>query len=521
MLSLFAAAAPSLTLNSASTRRCAPPRCTAASDESALLDLLASDSNRGKALGAEQVAEVHRLAASLEAAFDTPGPDGGMPDTNYDPLLPGRWRVLYQGKPNTDTPFFSLESWQAYLSGDGPSPIQNLVSGSGSVGRLYQIVELDVNGDDGRILNVVDASPTAVVAIDAALEGRLQPRRLGFRFTGGQVLLRALWKGTLALPYPVPFELLGDNAKGWLQTDYLSPNLRLSRGNKGSLFVFAPEPDPDDPELESYLSPPPPPAATPPAATLTKEPVLVCPAQFGTADDYADLTAALEARGHPTAVAPLDRFSWFRLLPASLTPDYWMGNLQPEAALPFYFEALDAGVAQLAAAHPGKKVQLVAHSIGGWIARAWLAQLDDDARAQVSALVTLGTPHAEPPEDGPWRTLDQTRGLLANVNSRCPGAYHEGIRYASVGSSAVQGQLRGGGLDGLLGFASYLPLCGDGEAVGDGITPQKAAHPDGWERRDLDGAYHIAFVPFLGARLRGTPWYGSEENIEQWVDVLK
>ena len=91
----------------------------------------------------------------------------------------------------------------------------------------------------------IDASPTAVVAIDAALEGRLQPRRLGFRFTGGQVLLRALWKGTLALPYPVPFELLGDNAKGWLQTDYLSPNLRLSRGNKGSLFVFAPEPDPD------------------------------------------------------------------------------------------------------------------------------------------------------------------------------------------------------------------------------------------------------------------------------------
>ena len=102
--------------------------------------------------------------------------------------------------------------------------------------------------------------------------------------------------------------------------------------------------------------------------------------------DPADLTAALEARGHPTAVAPLDRFSWFRLLPASLTPDYWQGNLQPEAALPFYFEALDAGVAQLAAAHPGKKVQLVAHSIGGWICRAWLAQLDDDARAQVSAL---------------------------------------------------------------------------------------------------------------------------------------
>ena len=49
----------------------------------------------------------------------------------------------------------------------------------------------------------------------------------------------------------------------------------------------------------------------------------------------------------------------------------------------------------------------------------------------------------------------------------------------------------------------------------------KAAHPDGWERRELDGAYHIAFVPFVGARLRGTPWYGSEGNLEGWADVLE
>ena len=67
------------------------------------------------------------------------------------------------------------------------------------------------------------------------------------------MLLRSIWNGTLAFPYPVPFELLGDNAKGWLQTDYLSPRLRLSRGNKGTLFVLTPESEPDDPELEALL----------------------------------------------------------------------------------------------------------------------------------------------------------------------------------------------------------------------------------------------------------------------------
>ena len=54
------------------------------------------------------------------------------------------------------------------------------------------------------------------------------------------------------------------------------------RGNKGSLFVLAPEPEPDDAELEALLRPPPPPLPPVDAATLTKGPVLICPAQFGT-----------------------------------------------------------------------------------------------------------------------------------------------------------------------------------------------------------------------------------------------
>ena len=277
----------------------------ASAAESELLELLSSgDGGRGKDLSTSDDAKVHSLATALEAS---PASD----DTNLSPLLPGRWRVLYQGKPGGEkTEFFSLESWQNYLSGDGPSPIQNLVSGSGSVSRLYQIVELADDRSSGRILNVVDASPAAVVAIEAQLEDAPQPNRLGFRFSGGRVLLRTLWNGTLDLPYPVPFDLLGDNAKGWLQTDYLSPTLRTSRGNKGSLFVLAPEPEPDDPELEAYLAPPAAPADPSPAADLPpldKDPVIVCPAQFGTKDDYEELMASLRYASHGLELIRFDQ----------------------------------------------------------------------------------------------------------------------------------------------------------------------------------------------------------------------
>jgi len=167
-------------------------------------------------------------------------------------------------------------------------------------------------------------------------------------------------------------------------------------------------------------------------------------------------------------------------------------------------------------------VQLVAHSIGGWIARAYLGQLESEARAATfSALATLGTPHAPPPE-GFFRVIDQTRGLLSYVEESYPGAYHEELRYLTVGSTAQKGALPGSGaglVAGSLALASYLPLCGEGFTDGDGITPICCAHLDGAEQRDVD-AYHIAFVPGSGTRLLGTPWYGSPHVVEEWADFL-
>ena len=43
------------------------------------------------------------------------------------------------------------------------------------------------------------------------------------------------------VPYPVPFALLGDEAKGWLDTSYLGKDVRVSRGNKGTTFVLVRE----------------------------------------------------------------------------------------------------------------------------------------------------------------------------------------------------------------------------------------------------------------------------------------
>jgi len=37
----------------------------------------------------------------------------------------------------------------------------------------------------------------------------------------------------------VDFPITSTNQKGWLETTYLDENLRIGRGNEGSLFILA------------------------------------------------------------------------------------------------------------------------------------------------------------------------------------------------------------------------------------------------------------------------------------------
>ena len=44
-----------------------------------------------------------------------------------------------------------------------------------------------------------------------------------------------------SIPYPVPFRILGDERKGWIDVTYMSQDrtFLLSRGNKGTLFILS------------------------------------------------------------------------------------------------------------------------------------------------------------------------------------------------------------------------------------------------------------------------------------------
>ena len=202
---------------------------------------------RGAGASAEQEQALLAALAVLEA-------DGGVPAAVDSPLIEGEWRLLYTSKSKfdisnplgarTDGSAPGLEALFRTLFGktvaDGAaavvassSPIQRTII-SNDAFTVLQNVRL--RGPDPRVDQIVRFGDFGELLLSASASTPAPSRqRIDFAFESGEFSFKSL---PFKIPYPVPFKLLGDEAKGWLDTRYLSQRLRVSVGNKGTTFVL-------------------------------------------------------------------------------------------------------------------------------------------------------------------------------------------------------------------------------------------------------------------------------------------
>jgi len=226
--------------------------------------------------------------------------------------------------------------------------------------------------------------------------------------------------------------------------------------------------------------------------------VLVCPAQLCVESDYKMLFDNLSLHSDDLNVeiadssgaAPICRKSWMGVAKNLHTKEFFQGNLSVQTTLKQYFQAIETGLARIFDAEgPDCNICIVGHSIGGWVARAYLGGLGQQmghsseihrlALQRCSSYITLGTPHVAP-EDAP---IDQTRGLIKTIDETpsCSPEFlaSHGIDITCVCSRAITSEVTSKGVEGVLAAHSYMPMTGFREDVeGDGIVPLEMAFLD-------------------------------------------
>ncbi|NEQ42580.1 MAG: fibrillin [Leptolyngbya sp. SIOISBB] len=187
-----------------------------------LLEAVAS-TNRGLLASSDDRQAIQSLAATLEDRNPYPEPLAATAQLN------GIWRLLY----TTSDELLGINRFPLY-----------------QLGQIYQCIY-----DEARIYNIAEVvglpQLSGLVSVGASFEA-VSTKRVNVAFERGVFGLQTLlgyenpqqfiqklqdqskfpwWQG-------IDFRINRDRQSGWLEVTYLDDDLRIGRGNQGSLFVL-------------------------------------------------------------------------------------------------------------------------------------------------------------------------------------------------------------------------------------------------------------------------------------------
>jgi hypothetical protein len=241
-------------------------------DIQTVLECLSGVTGRGKGGMAPELQS--KFDAAVERLESNPTSTGGISSPTASPLLEGRWRLLYTSRPGTASPiqrsFTGVDAFTVYqeicfplsslATATATTPksnrkvlnrVNNIVDFGPEVGLLK--VEAEASTDTRPLPGFTPRKgkglPFGILGVSSTDPPASKNLRIDFQFDQAAFYFKKL---PFTIPYPVPFKLLGDETKGWIDITYLSKDgkFRLTRGNKGTLFVLVKDDYPQEQLLE-------------------------------------------------------------------------------------------------------------------------------------------------------------------------------------------------------------------------------------------------------------------------------
>ncbi|NBD17319.1 MAG: fibrillin [Cyanobacteria bacterium] len=192
------------------------------STKTQLLNAIAGK-NRGLLAKKEEKASILSAIAQLEVENPTPDP------IQHTELLGGNWRLLY----TTSQDLLGFDRLPILQAGQ----IYQYIDPENS--KVYNIAEIvGVPFLEGIVSVVAEFTPASEKRVNVEFKRSIigLQRLLGYQ--DPEPYIQALKDGKKFLPFDFPINRNSEQ-KAWLEITYLDEELRIARGNQGSVFVLA------------------------------------------------------------------------------------------------------------------------------------------------------------------------------------------------------------------------------------------------------------------------------------------